>query len=71
MSTRVTQTFVQTYSIVPDINFVEDAHLGALQNDLKVIAKDLQKKMKILAQEMIVELDGWIKLNNSQATFDS
>lgn len=62
--TDYAQTWGQTYSILPDLNFVDkDVHLGALQNDLKIIAHDLQAKMKVLAREMIVELDSWIKLN--------
>lgn len=67
--TDYAQTWAQTYSIVPDLNFVEkDIHLGALQNDLKVIAQDLQEKMKFLAREMIIELDNWIKVNTSNGS---
>lgn len=63
------QTWGMTYSIVPDLNFVDkNVHLGALQNDLKVIAQDLQAKMKFLAREMILELDNWIKANTSNAS---
>ena len=58
------QTWGMTYSIVPDLNFVnEDVHLGALQNDLKVISENLQDRMKFLAREMIMELDRWLKLH--------
>ena len=58
------QTWAQTYSIIPELNFVDkNIHLGALQNDLKIIAKDLQEEMKTIAREMIVELDSWINLN--------
>lgn len=60
------QTWGQTYSIVPDLNFVnKEVHLGSLQNDLKVIAEDLQESMKYLARVMIIELDDWIKMNDS------
>lgn len=55
------QTWAQTYSIIPDLNYVgKNVHLGGLQNDLKIIARDLQQNMKMLAQEMILELDRWI-----------
>lgn len=60
------QTWAQTYSIIPDLNFVEkEIHLGALQNDLKIIAEDLQEKMKFLARQMIMELDHWIEANKN------
>lgn len=61
-----TQTWGMTNLIVPDLNFInKDIHLGALQNDLKVIADILQAKMKVLAREMIMELDNWLKLNTA------
>lgn len=60
------QTWGQTYSIVPNLNFVDkDIHLGALQNDLKIIADNLQEKMKVIARELIAEIDIWVK-NNSR-----
>ena len=59
--TDYAQTWAQTYSIVPDFNFSDnDIRLGSLQNDLKVIAEDLQIKLKILAADMIVEIDKWL-----------
>ena len=66
--TDYAQTWGQTYSVVPDLNFVDkEIRLGGLQNDLKVIANDLQGKMKFLAREMIIELDNWIRINKSQS----
>lgn len=63
------QTWAQTYSVIPDLNFInENIHLGALQNDLKVIAEDLQERMKFIAREMIIELDAWIGMNQSQTS---
>lgn len=63
--TDYAQTWAQTYSIAPNLNFFDkDIHLGGLQNDLKVIAANLQKNMKALAKEMIVDLDKWIKKEN-------
>jgi len=60
--TDYAQTWGQTYSITPDLNFVNgDVHLGALQNDLKVIAEDLLEKMKQIAHEMLQEIDRWLK----------
>lgn len=60
------QTWAQTYSIAPDLNFVDkDVSLGALQNDLKIIAEDLQSKLKFLAREMITELDIWVKQHHN------
>jgi hypothetical protein len=32
--TNYAQTWGQTYSVVPDLNFVDDVHLGALQNEI-------------------------------------
>ena len=65
--TDYAQTWGQTYSVVPDLNFVDkEIHLGRLQNDLKVIANDLQSNMKYLAREMIIELDNWIRKNNPE-----
>lgn len=58
------QTWAQTYSIMPNLNFVDkNIHLGALQNDLKVIAEDLQEQMKFIARSMIIEIDTWIDIN--------
>lgn len=63
--TDYAQTWAQTYSVVPDLNFIQDdVRLGALQQDLKVIGDDLQVKLKILAADMIVEIDHW--LNQTQ-----
>ena len=62
------QTWAQTYSVIPDLNFIDkNIHLGALQNDLKVIAEDLQEKMKFIAREMIIELDAWVAINQSKS----
>lgn len=67
--TDYAQTWGQTYSIVPNLNFVDkDIHLGALQNDLKIIAENLQEKMKVIARELITEIDNWIKKNSSKDT---
>ena len=64
--TDYAQTWAQTYSIVPDLCFVkEDVRLGALQNDLKIIAENVQEKLKFLAREMIIELDSWIEQQNA------
>ena len=55
------QTWGVTYSIVPDLTFVnQDVRLGQLQNDLKVISDQLQESMKVIAREMIIELDAWL-----------
>jgi len=60
------QTWAQTYSVIPDLSFNDKAiHLGALQNDLKIIANDLQNKMKEIAREMIIEIEKW---KQSQST---
>lgn len=60
------QTWGQTYSLLPDLNYNnKDVHLGALQNDLKVIASDLQENMKIQARAMLLELDKWIEKNKA------
>lgn len=56
------QTWGQTYSVIPDLNFVgKNISLGALQNDLKIIATDLQESMKFQARSMIIELDNYLK----------
>jgi hypothetical protein len=65
--TDYAQTWAQTYSIVPNLNFVrKDVSLGALQNDLKVMADNMQEKLKFIARELIIELDKWIMLNNAK-----
>jgi len=64
--TDYAQTWAQTYSVIPDLNFVDnDIHLGALQNDLKVIAHDLQENMKTQAREMITEIESWVENKNT------
>lgn len=62
--TDFAQTWSQTYSVIPDLSFERgELHLGRMQSDLKVIAEDLQAKLKQLAREMIGELDMWLKNN--------
>lgn len=52
------QTWGITYSLIPNLNLeTKEIRLGSLQNDLKIMAKDLQQKMKLIAREMIVELN--------------
>lgn len=47
------QTNDLTYSIQPDLNCEADPHLGLLQSDLKVIADDLHRKLKVSAQKLL------------------
>jgi len=42
-----------TYSIQPNLNQVNDPHLGALQHDMQVIAGDMHNKVKEIAQQLI------------------
>ncbi|MDH5395871.1 MAG: hypothetical protein OEW97_06320 [Gammaproteobacteria bacterium] len=65
--TDYAQTWGQTYSIIPDLTFIKKSvSLGALQNDLKIIADNLQEKMKFEARLMINELDQWLQQNSRQ-----
>ena len=50
------QSWHISYSIEPNLNQVSDPHLGALQNDLTVIAEDLNKNIKILAKKMLEDI---------------
>jgi hypothetical protein len=55
------QTWGITYSIMPNLNLeTKDIRLGSLQNDLKIIAKDLQYKLKVIARQMLMDLDAWL-----------
>lgn len=54
------QTPGVTYSIQPDLSFVEDIHLGQLQQDIATIASNALLKLKSIATEMLDELDGSI-----------
>jgi len=51
------QTPGVTYSIQPDLSFVEDVHLGQLQHDITIIADDALLKLKSIAEGMLVDLD--------------
>jgi len=54
------QSWHMSYSIEPNLNQVSDPHLGALQNDISIIAEDLNNNIKKLAQKMLLDL----KVNN-------
>jgi len=42
-----------TYSIQPNLNQVNEPHLGALQHDMQVIAENMHRKVKAIAQALL------------------
>lgn len=50
------QTVGVTYSIQPDLSFVDDVHLGQLQQDITIIGRDTVQELKTIARKMLDEL---------------
>jgi len=46
-----------TYCLQPDLNHEASPRLGLLQNDLKLISKDMSAKLKLYAIELLTTLD--------------
>ena len=51
------QTPGVTYSIQPYLSFVDNVHLGQLQQDLTILGEGTLLKLKAIAEEMLVNLD--------------
>jgi len=44
-----------TYSIQPDLNRINDPHLGKLQSDLVTLSKDMHSELKIIAKDLLTK----------------